>query len=732
MQARRRRLAERIRSQGFIPAQELIEDVPTHFGRYEVLRPVGKGASSEVYLVRDAKVGRDVALKILLGLDTDLTRFEREMDVLAGLKHPGIVPIYDAGQQGGRAYYVMEYLGERTLADALGTLSLEEGLQIVQEVALACHAAHERGVVHRDLKPDNVLLADRPVVVDFGVAKLLDDYEGRKGKTTRAGSAVGTPAYMAPEQVLGEAVDRRVDVYALGVMLYELVAGMRPFTGVNFTDLSVRICDEPPQPPRELNPTLSPALERLILRALAKNPDQRFPTSHALARAIGDLLDPPARAPTSTWKIAMGCALLALVLGFSLGRATAPAASAPSPNPSVAKALDPESGLVELRRRLLAWEAGSREPGKLVPEQEPLALLAELDQRVAASVAAERPAVLTLRARVRHDLGRGDDALRDLNEVFEGKEPSAEAALERAWLRWARLQEGTLRFRPQAAQDLRLREVVSDLRRALAGTLPKPRRELAEVLLALAQAWRAPQREQIAVRLAHSAKGSFRLTLLHAQLLVHQKQRTPAIQALEHAGRSRFLTAQVCVSLVKALLYGGWDWKRATLASRAALAAHVAQPHSPDVARALTSVFGVWLLNWHAQGGPQMKILPKTAATVRGVRDSLGKSPRVQARAARLLVRLFESVGGGVDAERVAREAAALADSTRGDEHGIDPWLALALFEMHGCARKVSGAPARLQEVLLRARRWYPAASELATFEKVASRYGVAPRKGPR
>jgi tetratricopeptide (TPR) repeat protein/predicted Ser/Thr protein kinase len=274
-----RALADRLLGESGLKAADLAEPRPSRFGRYEIVRELGLGGGGRVYLAKDPELGRPVAVKILdRGIAADLERFRREMAILAALRHPNIVTIHDAGTEGGRPYYAMEYAEGRSLAEAKPPLP--EAVAILEAVARACHAAHEKGIVHRDLKPANILLAERPLVADFGIAKMGD------AELTETGQTLGTPHYMSPEQAEGRDVDPRSDVYSLGVILYELMTGKRPFTGSGAFDIARKVMRDEPPAPRSLDPRLPRDLEIVTLRAMAKNPADRYPTAQALAEDL--------------------------------------------------------------------------------------------------------------------------------------------------------------------------------------------------------------------------------------------------------------------------------------------------------------------------------------------------------------------------------------------------------------------------------------------------------------
>ncbi|MEZ6186871.1 MAG: serine/threonine-protein kinase [Planctomycetota bacterium] len=258
-------------------------------GPYELLSVLGQGASGTVYLARRPGIERMFALK-LLGADLDpegRARVEREAQIASRLDHPGIVRVVDVGQLGVQLYIVMEHVPGPTLRDLLaqGALPPARAAELVARIAEAMDAAHAAGVVHRDLKPANVILDardDAPKVTDFGLAR--DTRAAHQ--LTKPGEVIGTPYYMAPEQIQGGRVDARTDVYALGVMLYELLTSRRPFEAPTVAGVVQAILRDAPTPPRKLDPSIPPALERVCLRALARVPEERFPTTRQLAQAL--------------------------------------------------------------------------------------------------------------------------------------------------------------------------------------------------------------------------------------------------------------------------------------------------------------------------------------------------------------------------------------------------------------------------------------------------------------
>jgi serine/threonine-protein kinase len=261
-------------------------------GRYEILEELGSGAMGTVYRARDPLIEREVALKTVrlaaaesAEQEAYFARFRREAQAAGKLKHPGIVTIYDIGfEEATRTpYIVMEFVQGRTLssfvAEVGSSLSTERKLSIVREIALALDYAHASGIVHRDIKPANILITPegRAVITDFGVARQ------RKSQTTMQGQLVGTPSFMSPEQVKGERVDGRADLFSLGVILYWLLTGQKPFPGNDLTEVMFKVVYADPAPPTRLVPSLPPACDLLLSCALAKAPDARYQTGREFA-----------------------------------------------------------------------------------------------------------------------------------------------------------------------------------------------------------------------------------------------------------------------------------------------------------------------------------------------------------------------------------------------------------------------------------------------------------------
>lgn len=259
-------------------------------GHYRVERQLGAGGMATVYLAHDLKHDRAVAVKLLndeLSATIGEARFVREVRVAAQLTHPHIVPLHDSGFVDGTLYYIMPYIEGMSLRDHLTNerqLAIPEALRLAAEVGDALAYAHRRGVVHRDIKPENILLTEgHALVADFGIARALDA-EGEQ--LTGTGISIGTPAYMSPEQGSGDRVDGRSDIYSLGCVLYEMLAGHPPFTGATGAAVIARHMADVVPPIRTVRPSVSAAVASVIDRALAKTPVDRFPSAHDFVVAL--------------------------------------------------------------------------------------------------------------------------------------------------------------------------------------------------------------------------------------------------------------------------------------------------------------------------------------------------------------------------------------------------------------------------------------------------------------
>jgi len=284
-----------------VPSDEL---VGTKLDKYEIVAKLGAGGMATVYKGYQVSLNRYVAIKVLNPVRAArkglMTRFTREARAVASLDHPHILPIYDFGRDRGYTFLVMKFIPTGTLRDRLTgePLPLGEAAEIVFQVASALDHAHQRGIIHRDIKPSNILLDEKgnALLSDFGLAKILESTI----RITVSGESMGTPAYTSPEQAMGEEVDSRTDVYSLGVVLYEMLTGQVPFPG-DALSVALKHVQEPPPPPRSLNPALPEPVEQVILQALAKNPDERFATAgalaHALEQAIAEGKEPPPPPP---------------------------------------------------------------------------------------------------------------------------------------------------------------------------------------------------------------------------------------------------------------------------------------------------------------------------------------------------------------------------------------------------------------------------------------------------
>jgi len=330
-------------------------------GRYEITGELGRGAMGVVYKAMDPTIGRVVALKTMRldvhGLDAQemVRRFQNEARASGVLNHPNIVTIYDAGERDGIFYIAMEFIEGTTLHELLAekrVLPTEEVLQLARQICRGLDYAHSNGIIHRDVKPANIMITANGTVkiMDFGIAK-------SGGQVTNTGQVLGTPNYMAPEQVKGRPLDGRSDLFSLGVILYEMLTGEKPFVGQNVTTIIYKIVNENPITPRDLDVTVHPGLSAIVTKALAKAPDDRYQSGADLVRDLENYkLAGPARSGSTT---AIGpvpaqqpektLVLPVRVVSGSTVRAAAAAAPAKGPVP----VRRPTTAIISSKRSLL-------------------------------------------------------------------------------------------------------------------------------------------------------------------------------------------------------------------------------------------------------------------------------------------------------------------------------------------------------------------------------------------
>ena len=258
-------------------------------GQYRIVKPIGRGGMASVYKAYQPSLDRYVAIKVLPPYYAHepgfAMRFTREAKAVAKLDHPNILPIYDFGQEGDLSYIVMKYVAAGTLKEMMGQpVPPAQATEIIEQIAAALDHAHEQDIIHRDVKPSNVLMDRRQwaLLMDFGLAKMV----GGSVQLTASGVGVGTPAYMAPEQGQGEEIDHRADVYSLGVMLYEMLTGKVPFDAETPLAVVLKHITAPLPMPRTVNPAIPEAVERVVLKAMAKEPDNRYATAGEMASAL--------------------------------------------------------------------------------------------------------------------------------------------------------------------------------------------------------------------------------------------------------------------------------------------------------------------------------------------------------------------------------------------------------------------------------------------------------------
>jgi eukaryotic-like serine/threonine-protein kinase len=302
----------------------------TKAGRYEIVGELGRGAMGVVYKAMDPVIGRTVAVKTIrlseegTGLSRPelLTRFQTEARAAGLLTHPNIVVVFDAGEEDGLYYITMELVEGKSLQALLDgghAFPLPRTLRIMEQTCSALQFAHERNVIHRDIKPANLMLTadDTVKVTDFGTAKIL-----QFGTVQQTAHVMGTPSYMSPEQVKGRAVDGRSDIFSLGVMLYEMVTGEKPFPGQNITTVIYKIVNEDPVPPRQIDPSIHPGISAVIMKALVKEPDQRYQNCREMLEDLRNYrtVAPGAAHPQSTMVMGGGSPAATLISASPAGR----------------------------------------------------------------------------------------------------------------------------------------------------------------------------------------------------------------------------------------------------------------------------------------------------------------------------------------------------------------------------------------------------------------------------
>src|SRR5215510_11730893 len=279
------------------------EFVGKTFGGYQVVQELGRGGMATVYCAQQLSMQRTVALKVLppqfLHDRTFIERFRQEAAIVARLEHRAIVPVHDYGEQDGMPYIVMRYMTGGSVDDLLinGWLDLDRVVKIVKQVAPALDYAHTKGVLHRDLKPSNLLLDSNGdvYITDFGIARIL----GAEGPNITTSGVVGTPSYMSPEQAQGHALDGRSDVYALGICTFEMLTGRRPFIADTPYAVAVKHVTEPVPSAQAINHTIPSTVDRVIIKAMAKRPTERYQTAAELAEALEYAANSPEGIPTA-------------------------------------------------------------------------------------------------------------------------------------------------------------------------------------------------------------------------------------------------------------------------------------------------------------------------------------------------------------------------------------------------------------------------------------------------
>src|SRR5512141_419556 len=263
---------------------------PEKIGRYEIKSELGRGGMATVYRGYDPRFEREVAVKVLppelFHADSQFRlRFEREAKIIAQLEHPSIVPVYDVGEEDNQPYFVMRYMGGGSLTDRIRakTFTVDEATKIIEQIAPGLDEAHSKGIIHRDFKPSNILFDNKgaPYISDFGIAKMT-----QSAGTVTGSAIIGTPAYMAPEQAQGTEVDGRADIYALGIILFEILTGKQPYEADTPMAVAIKHITDPVPHIRQTNPQLPESMDAIIQKAMAKDKTQRFSTAVEMTNAL--------------------------------------------------------------------------------------------------------------------------------------------------------------------------------------------------------------------------------------------------------------------------------------------------------------------------------------------------------------------------------------------------------------------------------------------------------------
>lgn len=264
--------------------------------RYKIIKSIGEGGMANVYLAFDTILEREVAVKILRGdLAEDekfVRRFQREANSASSLKHPNIVEVYDVGEDDGKYFIVMEYINGKTLKSLIkkrGILTLEEVIDIMLQLTSAVSCAHDSYIIHRDIKPQNVMILEdgRVKITDFGIAMALNNNE-----LTQTNSVMGSVHYLPPEQANGSGSTIKSDIYSLGILMFELLTGKLPFKGENAVEIAIKQMREPIPSVRNISPDIPQSVENVVLKACAKNPKNRYETAREMFEDIKTCLDP--------------------------------------------------------------------------------------------------------------------------------------------------------------------------------------------------------------------------------------------------------------------------------------------------------------------------------------------------------------------------------------------------------------------------------------------------------